>query len=79
MSKSTFLLLLGTASTFLSGCVTNGDPRTGGIFWSESANRERIRYKEDELYDVESDTDRVRSRNRRLEGTAARHRRTLGE
>jgi hypothetical protein len=49
-----------------SGCETTGDPRHGGIFWSEDKAQQRLDQKRRELRRIESDTDRIEQENREL-------------
>lgn len=67
MKKFLFLTLPALGALVLPGCETTGDPNRGGIFWSEDKAKQRIYAREQHLNDVESDTDRVNRRNRRLE------------
>lgn len=67
MKKLLLLTFTAASGIFLPGCETTGDPNRGGIFWSESKAKQRIYAREQHLNDVESDTARVKRRNRRLE------------
>lgn len=78
MLKKTLLRSLALSALFLvAGCT--GDPHTGGIFWSEDKAQDRLHERRARLDNVESDTDRVSSRNRQLEGAAARRQEMLGQ
>lgn len=79
MNKPAIFGMLSLAAVLSSGCETTGNPREGGIFWSETKAQERLVAREDTLDRIESDTGRVNRSNRRLESAAARKRRMLGE
>lgn len=61
--------LLPVVSLALSSCATTGDPSTGGIFWSEAKNQDRLADKQNRLEHAESGT---RSANRRSDETQRR-------
>lgn len=42
MKALTSSLLLGCVAALLAGCETTGDPRSGGIFWSEEKGQQRL-------------------------------------
>jgi hypothetical protein len=77
MMKPLSLLGLLAVSAALSGCETTGNPREGGIFWSETKAKERLRARREHQDAVYDDTDRVERSNDRLESAAARRRRML--
>lgn len=79
MKKSAALGMLTLTVALFSGCETTGNPREGGIFWSETKAQERLATRENTLDRIESDTGRVNRSNRRLESAAERRRRMLGE
>lgn len=54
--------IVPVVSLALSSCATTGDPSTGGIFWSESKNQDRLAERQYRLEKAESGT---RSANRR--------------
>ena len=62
MKIFTLATLLGSF-VLLTGCETTGDPRSGGIFWSERKAQERLYDKREQLREVEQDTERVQSRS----------------
>ena len=73
------LMLAAAAVLLLPACETTGNPREGGIFWSERKAQRRLQDRRDHLDDVDDDTDRLRRSNRRLEGAAARRQRMLNQ
>lgn len=75
---STVLIVLAGA-TMLSSCATTGNPREGGIFWSESKAQRRLAERQNSLDAIDRDTDRVDRRNSNLESAVERRRRMLGE
>jgi chromosome segregation ATPase len=73
------LLPLGFA-----GCESTGDPRQGGIFWSEAKARERladeraqVQTAQNEATEQRAITSRSRARREALSATVARQRREL--
>lgn len=62
-----------------TACETTGNPREGGIFWSEGKAKERLAVREDHLTDIRRDTARVEKKNAGLESAVERRKRTLGE
>lgn len=56
------ILLLVVVHAF-AGCETTGDPRQGGIFWSERKAQDRLQAKKEELREIEDDTARVQRRS----------------
>lgn len=80
MKKTLNILLLTTfVLASITGCETTGDPNSGGIFWSEDKAKVRLAERDERLNRIESDTARVNRSNTRLESSAARRRRALGE
>jgi hypothetical protein len=64
--KTPLLLALGT-TTLLSSCVApTGDPRQGGIFWSESMAQDRLAQRQGTLNAINNDTAYQESRGRQL-------------
>lgn len=61
------LALAFSAVVILCGCETTGNPREGGIFWSESKAQQRLDQRSRELRRIESDTDRVEDKSRDLQ------------
>lgn len=61
------LLCLASASIGLTSCATNGDPTTGGLFWSESANQQRLNNMQQELDSVKAENARQMRKQRSLE------------
>lgn len=59
-------LLCTLGAALFTGCETTGNPREGGIFWSERKAQDRIDEREDRLDVIEGDTRRVQRRNRQL-------------
>lgn len=55
-----FFLVAIFAAGALCSCETTGDPRQGGIFWSERKAQDRLYEKRETLRRVESDTARRR-------------------
>jgi chromosome segregation ATPase len=49
MTIFTHLLAGATLIVLLSGCETTGDPRSGGIFWSETKAQDRLAGRTQEL------------------------------
>lgn len=47
------LFLVAAAAAVFSGCEATGDPRVGGIFWSETKARQRIAAKQSERRQAE--------------------------
>lgn len=43
------LLAVSTSLVLLSGCETTGDPRSGGVFWSETKAQQRLAGRTGEL------------------------------
>lgn len=76
LARSLSLIL---AASQLVGCQTTGDPTQGGIFWSETKAKQRLRDKEDTLDAINADTSRVNRQNSRLQNSAARKRQFMGE
>ena len=66
-AKSAALLGLAAAQLTLTGCVTNGDPTTGGIFWSERANNQRLQGMQSELDAINADNARQLRKQKALE------------
>ena len=61
--KTLQLFLALAFAACLTSCETTGDPAAGGFFgWSEEKSNQRIYAKENELYGIQSDTARQRSR-----------------
>lgn len=60
------LVLIFSTSILFAGCETTGNPREGGIFWSEEKAQQRLDQRNRELRRLESDTDRLEDRNRDL-------------
>lgn len=79
MKTFRLLSLAALSISAFAGCETTGNPNEGGIFWSETKAKDRLRHREATLGAVESDTARVQRSNRRLEGAAARKARYLEE
>ena len=61
--RLTCLLPLVAASISLSSCSGNGDPQKGGIFWSEEAAKDRLKYKRQALESLEDETMRIHRQN----------------
>jgi hypothetical protein len=57
-----------TFSTLIlfAGCETTGNPREGGIFWSEEKAQQRLDARKRELRRLDSDTDRLEDQSRDL-------------
>jgi chromosome segregation ATPase len=60
------VLVAATAITF-SGCEATGDPRAGGIFWSETKARQRIAVKQSEKRQAEREAASAEARVARLQ------------
>ena len=58
--------LFFSAMLFFAGCETTGDPRQGGIFWSEDKAQQRLDQRRRELNRIDSDTERIEAENRAL-------------
>lgn len=61
--RITIVSLLPVASLALSSCATTGDPSTGGIFWSEAKNQDRLAERQNRLENAESGTRSANSRS----------------
>ncbi len=62
-------ILVALAATFISTSCTNGDPSTGGIFWSENRAQDRLAERQNKLERLEGQT---RSSNRKAASTQQR-------
>lgn len=65
MKTITSLLFLGIVAS-LSSCSTTGDPRSGGIFWSESKAKERVRNLKQESDYLDGEVQQLQQKNRAL-------------
>ena len=78
--KQKLILIAAVGCTQLfTACETTGNPREGGIFWSEEKAQDRLAVREDHLTDVRRDTRRVERKNAGLESAVDRRKRMLGE
>jgi hypothetical protein len=72
MNKLLLLSIVILAMGSFTGCETTGNPREGGIFWSETKARDRLDERQARLNAIQSDTARVERQNRRLENSLDR-------
>ena len=79
MKRKLIILAAAGCSQFFTACETTGNPREGGIFWSEDKARQSLAVREDHLDNVRSDTRRTQRRNAGLESAVERRKRMLGE
>jgi hypothetical protein len=55
--KQTLLLACCLGSVLsCTSCTTNGDPSTGGLFWSESRAQDRLAERQNKLESIEKQT-----------------------
>ncbi len=51
----------------VTGCETTGNPREGGIFWSENKAQRRLNERQATLDNLEGKTNRTRSQSARTQ------------
>jgi septal ring factor EnvC (AmiA/AmiB activator) len=61
------LFLVATTAITFSGCEATGDPRAGGIFWSETKARQRIAAKQSEKRQAEHEAASEQAKLARLQ------------
>lgn len=61
------LVAIVVLAVSLSGCETTGDPRAGGIFWSQAKARDRISARQSESFAAEHEAASARARTSHLE------------
>ncbi len=59
--------IVGVCLCLLTACAATGDPNSGGIFWSEKKNQERVEEKEREATQLEQGNNELKSEKRTLE------------
>ena len=55
--RSTILASAGAATLACTSCATTGNPREGGIFWSENKAQDRLAERQYKLEETERRTD----------------------
>ena len=56
MKSATVALILSSTALSLVSCSTNGDPKTGGLFWNENRAQDRLAEREDKINNLEKRT-----------------------
>lgn len=79
-------LTIAAIGLALAGCETTGNPREGGIFWSETKAQQRLAVRRSELHEAQGEEATARARTSQLEArretmqaTVARQRRALAQ